>query len=151
MAVILRPATAADQPAINALIKLVDINPMDLKWPNFLLAVDDASGQVVASGQIKPHGDGTHELASIATHPDYQHRGLATQIINRLLAGHPDTLWLMCLTKMGPFYERFGFQAVTPRNYSRYFKRMAALAKLWDMRAPPEDRLLVMRRDRTPD
>src|SRR5690349_2758685 len=79
MAITIRPATAADQPAITALIKLLDLLKLNLKWPHFVVAVDDASGQLVATGQIKQHGDGTHELASIATHPTYQHRGLATQ------------------------------------------------------------------------
>ena len=38
--VILRPATAADFPAIRALIRRVRINPYGLDWRRFLVAVD---------------------------------------------------------------------------------------------------------------
>ena len=51
----LRPAAAADQPRIVAIIREADINPMDLKWKNFVLAVDDAMGEIVGMGQIKIH------------------------------------------------------------------------------------------------
>jgi hypothetical protein len=34
-----RPAQASDEAAIKALIRAVNINPMGLKWPRFLVAV----------------------------------------------------------------------------------------------------------------
>ena len=147
MAITLRTATAEDQPAITALIKTVQILQMDLKWQHFVVAVDDATGAVVATGQIKEHGDGSHELASIGTLPEYRHQGLAHQIIARLIAQHPATLYLTCLTKMGPLYEQFGFKALTPKQYTPYFRRLAKLANVMQFRAAHEDRLLVMRRD----
>lgn len=147
MPITLRAATAADQPAITALIKTVQINPMDLKWPHFVVAVDDATQAIVATGQIKEHGDGSHELASIGTLPEYRGRGLAHQIIERLMAQHPDTLYLTCLSKMGPLYEQFGFRGLALKEMTPYFRRLTRLANVMQFRAAHEDRLLVMKRD----
>ena len=148
MTITLRPAAAEDQPAINALIKTVDINPMDLKWPHFLLAVDDDTQQVVATGQIKQHGDGSYELASIGTLPEYRGRGLAHQIIARLITQHTGELYLTCLSTMGPLYEQFGFRALTFDEMPTYFRRLTRVAKMamWlDRRGL---KLLVMKLER---
>ena len=61
----IRPATSADAPAIRALIRRVRINPTGLDWRRFLVA-EGPEGMILACGQIKPHGDGTFELASVA-------------------------------------------------------------------------------------
>ncbi|MBL8046163.1 MAG: hypothetical protein JNL09_06465, partial [Anaerolineales bacterium] len=55
-AIFYRPATAADMPAIRAIIREAEINPLGLKWQNFLVA--EEADAVVATGQIKAHGDG---------------------------------------------------------------------------------------------
>ncbi|MFN8386101.1 MAG: hypothetical protein U0X92_06720 [Anaerolineales bacterium] len=36
------------------MIRLVGINPMDLDWKRFVVAVNDEE-QIVGTGQIKPH------------------------------------------------------------------------------------------------
>lgn len=147
MTITLRAATAADQPAIDALIKQLHLFGLNIKWPNFVVAVDDETQQVVAMGQIKRHGDGSYELASIGTQRAYRGRGLARQIIERLIAQHPGELHLMCVSTMGPFYEPFGFRSLTFDAMPPYFKRMARLAaaaRLVDKTGPE---LLVMRRE----
>ena len=141
-----RLATAADQKTITAIIRAADINPMDLKWPHFALAVDDENGTIVGTGQIKRHGDGSEELASIATIPSHQHRGVAHQIINYLLAQHPEVLYLTCLDTMGPFYEQFGFRTLTRPDMTPYFRRLARLAETFEWLNKSGRRLLVMKR-----
>jgi len=74
--VILRPARVDDRAAIRRIIYEARINPTSLDWRRFVVAEED--GQVVATGQIKPHRDGSRELASIATRPAYQQRGIAS-------------------------------------------------------------------------
>lgn len=146
MPISLRAATAADQPAIDALIKGLHLFGLNIKWPHFVVAVDDATQQIVAMGQIKRHGDRSYELASIGTAPGYRGRGLARQIIEYLLAQHPGELYLMCVSTMGTFYEPFGFRPVAFDAMPPYFKRMhrlAAAARLLDKTGPT---LLVMRR-----
>ena len=145
--VTIRAATAADQQTIQAIIKAVQINPMDLKWPNFVLAVDPASGAIVGTAQIKHHGDGSHELASIATIPTHRQRGIAHLLINHLLAQHPGRLNLTCLEKMGPFYERFGFRAISTAEMTPYFRRLARIAGALNFVNDEGRRLMVMQRD----
>jgi hypothetical protein len=58
-AVVFRPATAADQRAITAIIRQAGINPLSLKWPNFLLAVEAGAGEVVGTGQLTATGAGS--------------------------------------------------------------------------------------------
>lgn len=120
---------------------------MSLKWPNFIVAVDDETGQIVGSGQIKRHGDGSHELASIATAPAYQGRGIAHQIIEQLIQQHPGVLYLTCLDNMEGLYQAFGFRAISPDEMTPYFKRITRLAKPFLLLSHDRRKLLVMKRD----
>jgi N-acetylglutamate synthase-like GNAT family acetyltransferase len=141
-----RAATADDQPAIVKVVREARINPMDLRWPHFVVAVDEASGAVVGTGQIKLHGDGSREVASIATIPAYQRRGIAHQVIERLLMDQTGELYLTCLESMGPFYELFGFRTVADRDLTPYFRRLKKIAGALHFLGPRGERLLVMRR-----
>ncbi|MBM2843258.1 MAG: GCN5-related N-acetyltransferase, partial [Anaerolineales bacterium] len=98
----LRPATAADAGAIRSLIFRVGINPRDLDWRRFLVAVD-VQGKLIGCGQVKPHSDGSRELASIAVRPKWRGRGLASEIIRRLMAEGGPPLWLMCRSDLADF------------------------------------------------
>jgi N-acetylglutamate synthase-like GNAT family acetyltransferase len=143
----LRPATAADQKTIVKIVKAAQINPADIKWRHFVVAVDDETGQIVSIGQIKKHGDGSEELASIATVPDYQRRGLAHQVIERLLAGHPERLFLTCLSTMSPFYEQFGFRVIDESEMTPYYRRLVKIVKAYEVLSKSGRELRVMRRD----
>ena len=79
----LRPTTENDSLLIKDLIHRVGINPMDLDWHRFVVAVD-GSGKMLGCGQLKPHGRDVIELASIAVEPSYQHQGIARVIIESL-------------------------------------------------------------------
>lgn len=143
----IRVATAADQKTITAVIRAAQINPMDLKWQNFALAVDETSGAVVGTGQIRRHGDGTFELASIATVPSHQRRGVAHQIINSLMAQHQGALYLTCLDTMGTFYEQFGFRRLDDSELPTHFRRLMRIAKTFRFVSNEGRRLQVMKRD----
>lgn len=143
----IRPATAADQDAIVALIRAVQINPMDLKWPHFVLAVDEDTGAVVGTGQVKQHRDGSHELASIATAPGYQRRGLAHQIIEQLLVQHPGVLYLTCMDNMESLYAQFGFRTIGVPEMTPYFKRLVKVAAAFMFLRDTGHKLLVMQRE----
>ena len=142
-----RSATAADQKTITSIIRAAQINPMGLKWTNFALAVDADGGAVVGTGQIKRHGDGSYELASIATIPEYQRRGIAHQIIGHLLAQHQGVLYLTCLDTMGSFYEQFGFRRIGEAEMTPYFRRLTRVAATFRFLTDEGRRLLVMKRD----
>jgi N-acetylglutamate synthase-like GNAT family acetyltransferase len=144
----IHPADAADLPAIRKIIFQVRINPTGLNWRRFLVAVDP-SGKIVGCGQIKPHHDGSHELASIAVVPEWRGQGVARKIITILLTQHPQELYLTCRSSLGAFYERFGFQEVKPEDMPPYFRQIDRLAR-WVKRLEKRgETLLVMRK--TPD
>lgn len=127
----LRPATAVDQPAIKQLIRQVNINPLGIKWQRFWVVMD-GDGRLLACGQLKPHRDGSCELASIAVQPDWRKRGLARLLIEHLLDGRSEPVWLTCVSKLIPFYEPFGFVAVTAvATMPPYFRRAQRFFRLY--------------------
>jgi N-acetylglutamate synthase-like GNAT family acetyltransferase len=125
----LRPARETESAAIKELIHKVGINPMDLDWRRFIVVVDGAD-QIIATGQIKPHGakGDIHELASIAVAPDYRGQGLARAIIEYLLKDSPRPLYLTCRSKLEPLYEKFGFHAIPYQEMPRFYQRLSKLA-----------------------
>lgn len=127
---ILRPAAQADQSAIKTLIREVGINPMALDWRRFVVA-EDETGQFIGCGQVKPHGDGTRELASIAIKKGWRRQGVARAIIERLQVEHGRPLWLTCVNHLVPFYEPFGFVEVTDLDQmTAYYRRAKRFMKL---------------------
>jgi N-acetylglutamate synthase-like GNAT family acetyltransferase len=142
----LRPARKEDAAAIRKLIHQVGINPTALDWQRFILAVDDHD-QMAGCVQVKPHGDGTRELASLAVQPGWRGQGVARRLIEHLLAHHPAPLYLTCRSHLQPLYEKFGFQAVPQGELPPYFRRIARLAALFGKGLASPDGLRVMRRD----
>jgi N-acetylglutamate synthase-like GNAT family acetyltransferase len=143
-AVRIRPATEADQQTIRQMVRQAGINPMNLRWPNFLIA--EQAGATVGIGQVKPHRDGTRELASMVVVPERRGQGVGGAIIERLIADHAgQVLHLTCRSQLGGYYERFGFVAVGKDDYSPYFRRLIPIANFFGRFV--NDRIVVMRRD----
>ncbi len=130
----LRPATAEDFPAIKRLIHLVEINPTGLDWHHFVIAVDK-SKRMIGCGQLKPHKGGIIELASIAVEPSDRHKGVASAVIEKLLAQASHPLYLTCLSSMISFYEKWGFHRLETKEMPGYFRRLVHLFSVmpgWD-------------------
>lgn len=143
----LQPAAAEHQDAIKALIRTVRINPLGLDWRRFVVALD-AQGQLVGCGQIKPHRDGSRELASIAVVPAWRGRGVARAIMLDLLGRHPAPVWLTCMSPLVPFYARIGFREQRdPAQMPPYFRRVIRLIRFVSRQAPGRPYLAVMVRD----
>ena len=140
----LRPAQESESSQIKGLINLVGINPMGLDWKRFVVAVNDKD-EMIGCGQIKPHGTEILELASIAVYPEHQGQGVASAIIERLLANSPRPMYLMCESSRGSLYEKFGFLSVAYDEMPRYFQRITKLAGLVTTLARRDERLLVMK------
>jgi len=142
----LRPARESESGIIRELIHLTGINPMGLDWKRFIVAVN-AQDQIIGVGQIKPHGAHADilELASIAVYPEHQGKGVASTIIQHLLANSPRPMYLMCESSRGSLYEKFGFRAVSYNEMPRYFQRITKLAGLASTLARRAERLLVMK------
>jgi N-acetylglutamate synthase-like GNAT family acetyltransferase len=142
----LHPAVEGYSSAIKALIRAVQINPMGLHWHNFLVATD-SHGQLIGCGQIKPHQDGSCELASIAVVEQWRRCGIASRIINQLIEGHHGVLYLTCRSNLESFYQRFGFYRITHGDMTPYFRRIDRFASLFNKSGLIKDTLLVMKRD----
>ena len=143
MPVTIRPAIEADQPTIVRMVREANLNRMDLHWPNFVVAQDGDA--IVGIGQVKQHGDGSRELASMAVVPERQGQGIGGQIIRTLIAREPGVLHLTCRRELRGYYERFGFRLLTRAEYPPFFRRLMPIVNLI---APLfGTRILVMRRD----
>jgi N-acetylglutamate synthase-like GNAT family acetyltransferase len=124
----IRRANVVDSADIRSLIRAVGINPLGLDWRRFMIAVgpDD---QLIGCGQIKVHKDGSRELASIAVRENWRRRGVASGIIDCLLQNEKGNIWLMCRSKMVPFYAKLGFEEVPQvEELPSFFRR---IHKLW--------------------
>lgn len=142
----LRLATAHDAAAIRALVRRGKINPAGLDWRRFVVAVTPQQ-EVIGCGQIKPHRDGSLELASIVVDPAWRRRGVARAVIQQLLADHPGEFFLMCRSRLGPFYDQFGFRPVEINEIPPYFRRISRLFNLFSRLVIGQDGLLVMKRE----
>jgi N-acetylglutamate synthase-like GNAT family acetyltransferase len=140
----LRPARETESAQIKDLIHFVGINPMDLDWRRFVVAVNERD-EMIGCGQLKPHGKDILELASLAVYPEYQGQGVGRAIIEYLLNDSPRPLYLMCESSVGPLYEKFGFRGISYEDMPRYFQRISRLARLATALARREERLLVMK------
>jgi len=138
----LRPATEDDFPLIKDLIHRVGINPMSLDWHRFVIAVD-GSGNMLGCGQLKPHGRDVIELASIAVEPSYQHQGIARGIIEHLIARGPRPLYLTCRSRLGSFYEKWGFRSIESDEMPPYFRRLSRLVNM--IGSFLDEKMLVMK------
>lgn len=140
---VLRSALETDFPAIKALIREAGINPTGLDWRRFIV-IESPAGCYAGCGQLKPHSDGTIEMASIAVVPSSRGQGLARLLIQKLTADGPRPLYLTCRSHLGPFYEKFGFHPIHGAELPKYFRRISQLAGLINALHLINDRMLVM-------
>ena len=138
-----RPAKAEDYQAIRSLVRAAKINPSGIKWARFLVAEND-EGDIVACGQIKPHRDGSQELASLVVDPAYQKQGLARDLVHRITANQDGPIYLMCRSSLGDFYRKLGFEVVASDQMPPYFRRISRLASLAEILQQEGETLLIM-------
>ena len=139
----IRPALESESAQIKDLIHLVGINPTGLDWKRFTVAVND-DGQVIACGQVKPHGADIQEMASIAVSPAYRGQGIARKIIEGLLGKTSRPVYLMCMGHNGPMYEKFEFKSIPYEQMPRYFQRIKKIFNIADVFRKTGEDLLVM-------
>ncbi len=92
---------------------------MSLDWRRFVIAED--GGEIVGISQVKQHGDGSRELASIAVIPERRGQGIARKIIEHLLEQETGTVYLTCRSPLESFYTRFGFRRIQVDEMRRTF------------------------------
>src|SRR3990172_7155996 len=149
MPIPLRPATPADERRIKDLIHEVGINPMSLDWRRFIVAEDE--GVFAGCGQIKPHGDGALELASLAVIPARQGQGIGSILIKALMAREPGELYLTCRSGLAPYYHKFGFEEVEVEAMPRSLKTLYRAARMFSKVIGAGQGMSIMKRDSKDD
>ncbi len=104
-------------------------------------------GEIIGCGQVKPHKDGSRELASIVVAQPWRGNGVASAIIEHLMAANPGPLYLTCRSGLGPFYEKFGFRVVGDSEMTPYFRRLSRLIMAIGFVALGPEWVLVMLRN----
>lgn len=110
MSLAIRAATADDQNAIVGLVHSERLNPHGLEWPNFVVAVDGQA--LVGAAQIRKHKDGSRELGSLVVDGPYRRQGLASRLIDRLLAGESGRVLVITGKIRAAYFARWGFQPI---------------------------------------
>ena len=146
MTIQIRPATPVDQPFIRALVRSAQLNPINLRWPNFVVA--EVEGRVVGIGQLRPHSDGSKELSSLVVTPEHRGRGIGGQIVQALLSGQTGPIYLFCEPDLERYYARYRFQRVEPRELPKSLARMhrmaSALMRIASLLARRDVRIIAM-------
>lgn len=145
----IRPATEADGPAIRALIREAQLNPRDLTWRRFLVA--DDGGTVVACAQVRVHGAGTRELASVAVRKGRRGEGIGDTISEAAIAREPvRPLYLFTAGPTIAYWQRFAFALVeggdVPADMRGSFRVARFLVGLFSVLTLHRHRILLMRR-----
>jgi N-acetylglutamate synthase-like GNAT family acetyltransferase len=143
----IRQAGKNDFPSIRALIRKVRINPTQLDWRRFIVAVD-AAGRVIGCGQVKTHSDGSRELASLAVEPECQGSGIGRAILNNLIENQAPPVYLTCRDRLESYYVRFGFHSIPQEEMPPYFRRIWRFVRLLErLRGSQKPRMRIMRWD----
>jgi N-acetylglutamate synthase-like GNAT family acetyltransferase len=128
MSYAIRRAVQADQASITSIVRAAGINPLDLRWPRFLVA--NQGGRVIGVVQMKPHGDGSRELASLAVVPECRDQGVGSALVEAILASETGPVYLTCADRLEGYYVRFGFRSLEPAEMPPYFRRLSLLTRV---------------------
>jgi amino-acid N-acetyltransferase len=124
----LRPARAADQAAIDALVHAERLNPRDLDWRRFCVAV--VEGDVVGAAQVRRHTDGSRELGSLVVAPAHRGHGIAALLIERLLGGQRGAVHAVTAHSNVPRFGRWGFVPIANSRAPRALRRNRRLGQI---------------------
>lgn len=111
----IRPAIETDQVAIRTLVHSEQLNPYGLDWPNFMVAV--IGPVLVGAVQLRRHLDGSRELGSLVVRKEARRRGIASRLIDALLAGTNERVLLITVEALAARYERWGFRQSNPKRH----------------------------------
>lgn len=145
---VIRPAAPSDQPRIHVLVRRERLNPIGLDWTRFLVAEDERG--IVGAVQLRRHADGARELGSLVVAPAARGQGIATRLIDTLLAPQRDRVLMITDGAHAGHFRRWGFQPIDAREAPRSVRfnhRMGRLGRLLSLlhRRPPR-RLVVLQR-----
>ena len=116
-----RRAGPDDQPLITAMVRRARLNPAGLHWEHFVVGELDA--RAVGIAQLRSHSDGTKELASLVVEPGHRGHGIATQMVEALLADVTADVYTLIDSRFASHFSRWGFTPVAPRDLPQLVRR----------------------------
>lgn len=150
-AIVFRRAGEQDQPAIRALVHGERLNPTGINWPNFLVAA--VGGQIIGAAQVRNHTDGSRELGSLVVAREKRGQGIASRMIDALLANEREPIWMITSEPYARNFARWHFEPIEPSAAPvkvRFNYRMGRLARIISFfRRQPMRRLVIL--ERLPD
>jgi N-acetylglutamate synthase-like GNAT family acetyltransferase len=108
----IRRAREPDEYAIWSLVRSERLNPLDLDWRRFVLAIDPSG--IVGAVQLRLHDDDSRELGSLVVRHDARSRGVAARLIDALLARVATRVWMITGAAFAAHYARWGFRRIEP-------------------------------------
>ncbi|MFH2102656.1 MAG: GNAT family N-acetyltransferase [Chloroflexota bacterium] len=141
--IIIRPARREDRAEIRGIIWDAQINPFGLHWDRFVVA-ETSKDQIVGCGQIKLHGDGSSELASVAVREQFRGQRVGRKIIEKLVASRKNSLYLICRPELELFYNRFGFTSDNLKRLPPYFRIIYLVVSNMARIVPGNDRRIIV-------
>lgn len=143
-----RRATEQDEQAIRALVHGECLNPTGIRWANFLVAA--MADRIVGAVQIRNHSDGSHEFGSLVVASDQRGHGIASRMIDALLADRQEPIWMITSEQHADMFARWGFRRIDPAAAPvkvRFNYRMGRLARILSfLRRQPMRRLVILER-----
>lgn len=126
----IRKACAADRAQIRAMVVRAGLLPTGLDWRRFLVACADE--RVIGCVQLRRHRD-CDELSSLVVAETHRRAGIASRLVQALLAQESGVTYLMCHEKLRSFYARFGYseaehQLPATLHRKRFLGRLFGLA-----------------------
>ena len=147
-AIVFRRATEQDQPAIRELVHGERLNPTGINWPNFLVAA--VGGRVVGAAQVRNHTDGSRELGSLVVAREKRGQGIASRMIDALLADEREPIWMITSETHARNFVRWHFEPIEPSAAPvkvRFNYRMGRLARIISfLKRQPMRRLVILER-----
>jgi amino-acid N-acetyltransferase len=125
--VVVRRARPDDQPIITAMVRRARLNPAGLHWEQFV--VGERDGRAAGVAQLRRHSDGTKELASLAVEPGAREHGIATQMVDALLADETTAVYALIDRRFVGHFARWGFHQVAPSELPRSVSRIYLIGR----------------------
>jgi amino-acid N-acetyltransferase len=147
-AFVIRKAQAREKTAIRSLVLSERMRPIDLRHENFLIAVKDE--KIIGTVQMRRHSDGTRELGSLVVAPAWRRQGIAAELIDVLLRGERQNVYMITARAHWQHFARWGFELVpagaAPRSIRlhHFIGSLGSIVSLFKRR--PMRRLVILRR-----
>lgn len=149
MVLSIRPATAADQDAIVTLVRSERLNPNGIDLQNFLVAMH--GGRLIGAVQMRRHADGARELGSLVVERQARGQGLASQLVEALLAANPGQTFMITGKEHAAHFSGWSFRPIgareAPASIRRNYRRGQVIGGAFAiLQGRPINRLVILDR-----